>query len=40
MVLKKILIESIKKYNENSEVKIQIKFYGIEEDINREYKKI
>ena len=28
------LIESIKKYNENSEVKIQIKFYGIEEDIN------
>lgn len=28
------LIESIKKYNENSEVKIRIKFYGIEEDIN------
>lgn len=28
------LIESIKRYNENSEVKIRIKFYGIEEEIN------
>lgn len=28
------LIESIKRYNENSEVKIRIKFYGIEEKIN------
>ncbi|MBM6690690.1 hypothetical protein H9X75_06350 [Fusobacterium mortiferum] len=28
------LIESIKRYNENSEIKIRIKFYGIEEEIN------
>lgn len=27
------LIKSIKKYNENSEIKIRIKFYGIEEEI-------